>query len=331
MDRRVRWAAFFGAVAVVFAFARVAAEEAKEPAWISLQNGLKARLLTAMEGASQSGERELLVNFMLSDPSVIADHDKVMGVADQLFGRVVMVPADTKGFKRAGVNLLVSETKTADATLQVYEDFHYVRGGDAVWLRQAGPEDWKTAQDPAAWVAPTSQAVELSTGTVHIDFIGEIYGRQGSKVLGIEMRSKTSVLNVQAKYAEMKELWSRVDKAKLEEAGFDFLRMENYGEARRGRFHVRQMVYLNLQRPAGADWPELPEAMPDGPLIASLGSGGDDEAVRSASTAVASVVLHQPFVEVSGARQVEGVTAGVGIEAPAPTTKSALRDYLNVR
>src|SRR5262245_9052413 len=118
MDRRVRLAALFGVVALIFAFARASAEESKTPAWIPLQDGLKARLLVALEAVDKGGERELLVNFMLSDPSAIADHQKVLGIADQLFGRIVMVPADTKDFKRAAVNLLVSETKSGDTTVQ---------------------------------------------------------------------------------------------------------------------------------------------------------------------------------------------------------------------
>ena len=325
MNRQVGLGALFGVLATIFAFAAAAAEQ-DDNKWIPLRDNLQARLLSAFEYTPDSGgERELVVNFMLSDTTVIADHTKVIDVADQLFGRVVLKPSEEKGYKRAAVNLLVSEKKSGDTTLQQYEDFHYARSDNTVWLRQAGPEAWKVAQDPAAWTPPKSEEVKLSSSTVYVDFVGEIFPPAGAKrAMGIELHSSTPLLDVQAKYAEMKELWSRFNQAKLKEQGFDAVRMENYGEAARGRFQVRQMVYLNIRREPNGEWPALPDQMPGAPIIAGL-PPGVDEATRFAAAAVASVVPASPTVPVAASR--ENVTTGTGT-AMDVTKPVALGDYL---
>ncbi len=330
MIGQMRFGALFGVLVMMFALAMAQAAET-EIKWISLQGGLQARLLNVLERPGEDGgDPEVLVNFMLSDPSVIADHTKVIAVADQLFGRVVMVPADTKGFKRAGVMLLITEKLVGDTTVQVFEDFHYARGDNNVWLRQAGPEAWKVAQDPNDWMPPTPQVVQLPSGTVYIDFLGEVFAPPGFKrAFGIEMRSSTSVLDVQAKYTEMKEFWAFVRKDKLKESGFDFARMENYGEAQRGRFQVRKMVYLNIPRKPDEDWPPLPDQMPDALIVAGLDSGLADEAAQLASIAIAAVVPAQPVAPVAAHSNNIGAGVGVGREAADPKAKIVLGDYLN--
>jgi hypothetical protein len=306
----------------------LAATGAEEPHWIPLQDGIKARLLTAAESTDPSKPRELGASFVLSDPKIVADHAKVIDVADQLFGRVVLAPADTKGFKRAAVNILISETKAGDTTDQEFEDFHYARGGNAVWLREAGKESWKTAQDPAAWTPPQSETVQLPQGTVYVDFAGEVFAPAGAtKALGIEMRSNTPATNIPGKYAEIKALWERLDHAKLKDNGFDFVGIENYGEARRGRFHVRQRLWVELRRQDDGSWPVLPETAPlkgsKGPLVAGLGTGVDDDATRFASAAVGSIV----FVSRTKAEP-EGVTTGIGISARAAPSGRTPFEYL---
>jgi hypothetical protein len=330
MTRRWWLPAWVGALAAVFAFTALAADDA-QVTWVPLQGDLKARLLSAIE-STEGDEKELVANFVLSDPSVIADHTKVIDVADSLFARVVMLPAEAKSFKRASVNLLVSETTQGDTTVQKFEDFHYKRGDNTVWLRQAGTEDWKTAEDAAAWKAPESKEVVLTVGTVYIDFFGEIFAPKGAtKGLGIEMRSSVPVTEIPRKYAEIRELWSRIDKAKLKADGFDYVRIENYGEPRKGRFQVRKDVFVQGIRPPESEWPELPEAMPNGgPLIAGLGTGGEDNGTRLAANGVAAGVSIVPVV---APRRADGVTATVGIATRAlagPRGRNLVRTYLKV-
>jgi hypothetical protein len=305
--------ALFAALILALSGLALAADDT-QPQWITLRDGYKARVLNALEVTPrQGGERTLIVNFVLSDPAVIADHVKIIDIADQLFVRVVLVPADTKGYKRAAVNLLVSERTTGDTTVQEFEDFHYARRDDAVWLRQAGPEAWKPAQDPA-YTPPESVPVVLSSGTVYVDFIGEIFPPPGAtKALGIEMRSSRPVTDFAGKYAEMKELWAQLDRAKLKQDGFDLVVMENYGEPRRGHFHVRYRVFLSIVRPAGGDWTELPDTPPTLPVVAGLDKIFEDEGTRLAAAAVASVGGTVPLA----ARRlpVEGLSASIGLAA----------------
>ena len=82
----------FALLTTVFALVPAGAEEN----WIALRDGVKARFLTALESTDPSKPKTLTANFLLDDPKVVADHVKVIDVADQLFGRIVLVPADTK-------------------------------------------------------------------------------------------------------------------------------------------------------------------------------------------------------------------------------------------
>lgn len=291
----MRWrsvmAAIFAAVAAVCLFGSAMAAEN----WIQLRDGVQARFLTAFKSTDAAKPKTLMANFVLNDAKIVADHARVIEVADQLFGRIVLLAAEDKEYKRAIVNLLRSETKKGEDTVQDFEDFHYVRGSNGVWLRQAGPEAWKTAQDPT-WTPPTPEVVALSTGNVYIDFIGEVFPPAGaSKALGIELRSAVSVTNIPAKYNEIKEIWNRLDRTKLSEAGFDFVHLENYGEPLLGKFHVRKRVYVDITRAADGTWPVLPDTAPfkDGkePLVAGIGLRFEDDASRFASRAVASTVL----------------------------------------
>jgi hypothetical protein len=107
----VRLIALFGALALLAPFGAAFAQGG-EPAWISLRDGVRAKIYNSGvvgEGAT----REAVVRFELNDPSVIANHAKAIGIADQLFGRIVLVPAENGEFKRAAVHLLASIGGTA--------------------------------------------------------------------------------------------------------------------------------------------------------------------------------------------------------------------------
>lgn len=310
-------------VALVLVFSSTQAAEN----WIPLRDGLKARFLTAFESTDTAKPRALVANFVLSDPTAATDQTKSIDIADQLFGRVVLVPADSKGFKRAVVNLLLSETKVGDTTTQKFEDFSYARGSNGVWLREAGAASWKTAQD-ATWERPESKLVELAAGQVYIDFVGQIFAPSGTtKALGVEMRSSTPVSNIPGKYAEIKELWGRLDQAKLAAEGFDFVHIENYSEPLLGKFHVRQRVFVDIRRADTGEWPKLPDTAPlDGskdPLVAGVGLGLEDDATRYASAAVGSVV------RVSNRSEgVEGISKGIAIRSRRLLSAPAAVEYL---
>lgn len=303
------WSAALLLAVVAFASAVTAAEN-----WIELRDGVKARFLTALKSTDPAEPKTLMVNFVLSDAAVVSDQAKVIEVADQLFGRVVLVAAEEKQYARAVVNLLKSEKKVGEETRQEFEDFHYLRGGNGVWLRQAGPEAWKTAQDPT-WTPPQSEEVKLATGSVFVDFIGEIFAPAGvTKALGIEMHSATVVSNIPGKYGEIKEVWGRLDHTKLTQAGFDFVHIENYSEPLRGKFQVRQRVYLDIRRLEDGSWPTLPDTAPfkDGkePLVAGVGLHLQDDATQLASRAASSIVPVS-----NRGNDVEGVTSGIAVSA----------------
>lgn len=252
---------------------RVSSAAAEEEKVIELQDDVLVRYIGTFETKPQSGDAEGIVAFAFKDPTMLQQHEKVISASDQIFSRFVIVPAEKNKLKRAGVFFLISETKEGDPTIQKYEDFHYARGSNGVWLREAGDEPWKVAQDPN-WTAPESEKLELAGfGTVDLDFVGPIFGPAGSKAFGIEMRTDTPVDNDKRKYAEIRAVWLRLDREKLKAEGFDYVAIENFTDKRIGRFQVRMRYYLNIRRPAGGDWPDVPEtppADPNAPLTASL-------------------------------------------------------------
>jgi hypothetical protein len=312
----MRWrsltAALFAAVAAVCVIGTAMAAGEN---WIQLRDGVQARFLTAFKSTDADKPKTLIANFVLSDAKIVTDRTKVIEVADQLFGRIVLIAAEEKTYAQAIVNILKSETKKGGDTVQAFEDFRYVRGSNGVWLRQAGPEAWKTAQDPA-WTPATPEVVQLPTGIVYVDFIGEIFAPAGAtKALGVELHSATPVSNIPAKYKEIKEIWNRLNHAKLGEVGFDFVHLENYGEPLLGKFHVRKRVYVDITRKEDGTWPELPETAPlkDGkePLVAGIGLRFEDDASQFASRAVASTVP----VSNRSEDEVDGLTSGIAIRS----------------
>ena len=127
-----------GTVMVAPVVPTVSAETAEVVNWIQLRDGVKARLLGARE-AKVGGEPELQGAFQLNDNSLLNDHAAMISIADQLFARVVLIPAETKSYAHAAVLVLASETKVGDTTTQGFDDYHYRRGADTVWLRNKNP------------------------------------------------------------------------------------------------------------------------------------------------------------------------------------------------
>jgi hypothetical protein len=298
----------------------VAADEAQRP-WLTLSGGVKVRFVTAVERSPESGasgSRELFVIFEFEDRTVLKDHAKLIDVADQLFGSVVVVPAETKGFKLAAVNFLTSDGSDG---VQAVEDFHYARRDDAVWLRQAGTEDWKVAQDPA-FTPPASETVDLGdAGVAEVSFIAEIDAPKGStRAIGIEMRTDTPIASQAKKYQEVRALWNRLDIQKMKADGFDYADVRSYADRLRGRFQVRKYARLQIKRPSGQDWPTLPETMPTsgkGPLIAWAQPPADNAGSQMALAKDESkkAIVRQVLLDLND--QHLNIDGAIGLRTPA--------------
>jgi hypothetical protein len=209
------------------------------------------------------GRRDLLAVFEFEDRSVLKDHAKLITISDLLFGNLVLAPAEKRSFEFATIGLVKSETAKGDATALSLEDFRYARRDDAVWLRQAGSEAWKVAQDPA-FTPPAFETVDLgSAGKVEVSFVGEIEPPKGlSRAFAIEMRSDTPIEEHERKYQEVRAFWGQLKLEKLKADGFDFADIHHFTERARGVFHLRRAAHLKIKRPAGEDWPTLPAKMP---------------------------------------------------------------------
>jgi hypothetical protein len=257
---------WFGVVAAYAATpVPLQASDAKPVPIITLKDGTKLRFVGARAMTPEGGgpeSRQLLATFAFEDSAVLSNHARLIEVADILFGGVVITVADTQGYKKAIVGFLVSETKSGDQTVQLVEDFHYARGEDAVWLRQAGPEAWKTAQDPNAWTPPVVEVVDIGDyGKADVTFFGEIAAPPGIKALGIEMRTDTAV-DMGRKFEEIRALWGSLDRDKIKADGFNFVMILSFTEKQRGKFHVRKFAFMRIPRMPDGTWAPLP----DGPL-----------------------------------------------------------------
>jgi hypothetical protein len=231
---------------------------------VTLKDGTKVAFLKgfAVDAEGEPGAKALFGAFQLQDATLLSNHARLIEITDVLFGGVVMVPADTQGYKHAVVGFLRSQSMKDGTVVESYEDFRFKRRDDAVWLRQAGNEPWKTAQDPNEWKPPTAEIVDLGEyGKAEVPFFGEIMGPPGRKALGIELYTPTSAKTAR-KIEEIRAYWNSLDHDKLKADGFNAVMIQNYEERARGKFHVRQMALLILLLLPNGDWPKLP----DGPL-----------------------------------------------------------------
>jgi hypothetical protein len=267
----------FGRASVAATHFEPLAQAQNVDVFVVLKDGTRVRFLRAFEHRRDGGgpdDRALAAVFELEDKAILSNHAKLIEVADFLFGGVLLAPADTKGFTRAWVGFLISKTIVGDNVVEELEDFHYARGEDAVWLRQAGPEPWKTAQDPKAWTPPTIEIVDLGEyGAAEVSFMGQIAEVPGLvKAFGVEMRTDTP-LESGRKWEEIRALWNQLDREKLRTDGFTVALLLNFTERARGKFHVRKFAFMQIQRGPDGEWPTLP----DGPL----GPGGQPVVVAS--------------------------------------------------
>jgi hypothetical protein len=231
---------------------------------IDLGDGLAAEFLGAGEATSPTGahSKALYVNVALSDAGVLAVPEKLIEAADRLFETILLEAAHTGGYRHAIVNI---RRATGD-----FEDFHYARGEDAVWLRRAGAAPWKVAQDPA-WTPPEMDEVDLGAlGRIQIEYAGEAAAPAGFKrAFAVDVVTATPNSNVERKYRELRALWAVMDQARLRTDGFDSVMFSSFSEPPRGRFHMRLVFELTVGRRENGPWPPMPEAMPpmEGPPV----------------------------------------------------------------
>jgi hypothetical protein len=232
------------------------------PSWIALRNGVEVSFQGAGE-TTVAAQRTLFANFMAKDPALVKQPAKVISAADELFGRFVILTAEQSGFTRVVINVKKGDATSAGKPVPVYEDFVYQRGANTVWLRQAGKEKWKVAQDPK-FEAPPVQVLNIpNVGRIEVEAIAEINPVNGARrAIGIDLRTDTPNKNQVQKYKEVRATWLEADRATLLQRGFDQVVFQNFSAKRLGRFQVREMSYVSIQREQGKSWPDMPPAPP---------------------------------------------------------------------
>jgi hypothetical protein len=242
--------------------------------WIALRNGVEVSFQGAGE-TTGAAQRTLFANFTAKDPSVVKQPAKIIDAADELFGRFVILTADQSGFSRVVINVKKGEAKANGKTVPVYEDFVYVRGANTVWLRQAGKEKWKVAQDPK-FDAPPVQVLNIpNIGRIEVEAIAEINASNGARrAIGIDLRTDTSNKNQLQKYKEIRATWMEADRATLLQRGYDQVAFQSFTAKRLGRFQVREMAYVQIQREQGKAWPDMPLTPPSKKSRAPLSAEG---------------------------------------------------------
>lgn len=230
--------------------------------WIALRNGVEMSFAGAGE-LPAAGQRTLFANFMAKDAAVLKQPTKILDAADELFGRFVILTADQSGFTRAIINVKKGEVKTGGKTVPVYEDFVYVRGANTVWLRQAGKEKWKVAQNPKFEAQPIQVLDIPNVGRIEVEAIAEINPSNGARrAIGIDIRTDTPNKNQLQKYKEIRATWLEADRATLQQRGYDQVAFQSFSAKRLGRFQVREMAYVQIQRDQGKGWPDMPVVPP---------------------------------------------------------------------
>lgn len=237
----------------------VIAQAADRPVALDLGDGYQVRLIGAGDTLARVGHpKTITISVAVLDDKIHADHKKLIEAADRVFESALLNSAEQGYYRRALVNILRPGQSS-------FEDFLYLRGEDDVWLRQAGAQPWKTAQDRKAWTPPKSEKMQVpSFGAFAVETAIEVAPPDGFKrAAEIDFVTPTPVFNTQRKYQEIKALWEQMDRARLKSEGFDIVMIGNFTTAQKGRFHARKGFFVRIPREIGADWPELPASAPD--------------------------------------------------------------------
>ena len=237
----------------------LAVQAAEKPVALDLGDGYQVRLIGAGDTPARVGNPKVIyISVALLDDKIHADHKKLIEAADRVFESVLMGAAENGYYRRAKVNILRPGANT-------FEDFLFLRGDDEVWLRQAGAEPWKTAQDKRAWTPPATEKLTVPPfGTFAVETAIEVSPPEGfHRAAEIDFVSATPIINIQRKYQEIKALWSRMNQARLKSEGFDIVLIGNFSSAPKGRFHARKGFFVRIPREVGGDWPALPDRAPE--------------------------------------------------------------------
>lgn len=232
---------------------------ADAPKTLDLADGYKFELIGAGETKARvANPKTIFINVALADGHLYADKKRAIEAADRVFESVLMNAAEKGYYKRAAVSLRRPDTAA-------FDDFLYLRGDNEVWLRQAGKETWQKPQDPKAWAAPPTEKIEVEKlGTFAVEAAIEIDPPAGfRRAAEINFVTKTSLIDVQRKYQEIKALWARMDRAQMRADGFDLILFGNFATPQLGRFHARRGFYVRIPRSGDGDWPVLPERAPE--------------------------------------------------------------------
>jgi hypothetical protein len=245
--------------AAAFGVSVVAAQAAPQMETLDLGDGFKFELIGAGDTPARvANPKAIFINVALNDEKAHADRPKLIEAADRMFESVLMGAAEKGYYRRATVNI------RRPGALAAYEDFVYLRGDNEVWLRQAGKEAWKVAQD-SKWMPPAVEKIEVDRfGSFHVEVAVEIPPPEGfNRAAEIDFVTATPVTNIQRKYQEIKALWARIDREKMRSDGFDMILVGNFAQAQRGRFHARKGFFVRIPRETDGPWPELPDRAPD--------------------------------------------------------------------
>jgi hypothetical protein len=227
--------------------------------WIPLRSGAEVNFLNASEAVG-GGQKTLIANFATKTPAVLKQPAKLIESSDELFGRFVILTAEQNGYGQVVINVKKDAVKPGQPA---FEDFVYARGANTVWLRQAGKEKWKVAQNPAYEAKPLQVLTLPGLGKIEIEAIAEIQPPSGArKALGIDIRTDTPSKNQLMKYREIRATWMEADRTTLLQRGYDLIAIQSFTTKRLGRFQVRDMAYVQIQREAGKGWPDMPALPP---------------------------------------------------------------------
>jgi hypothetical protein len=327
-------------VAAALALAPVLAQAAPQAKMLDLGDGYQFELIGAGNTEARvANPKSIYVNVALKNDKLAADHAKMIEAADRLFESVLMGAAEKGYFTRATVAI----RKPGSAAAPAYEAFLYQRGENEVWLRQAGDQPWKVAQDPK-WTAPETEKLEVEGfGTFAVEMAVEIPAPEGfARAAEIDFVTKTPVLDMQRKYQEIKALWTRIDRAQMRTDGFDMILIGNFAEAPRGRFHARKGFFVRIPREKDGDWPTLPDHAPDDrDLLISKNEVGAEElaaAIRETfATGPAAMRLTQvaaPAIDTGAAAAALAAAANaarVGFAQGAPLIRLAPKAAIIIR
>jgi hypothetical protein len=174
-----------------------------------------------------------------------------------MFESVLLNGAEKGYYTKAQVNVRKPGTTQ-------FEEFVYLRGANDVWLRQAGSEKWKTAEQPN-WTPAKAEKIDISGfETLWVEQSVDLPPPDGFKrAVEIDLVSKTTIVDIQTKYKEIRALWARMNREKLRTEGYDLVLIGNFSTPQLGRFHARRGFFVRIPRAANGQWAELPERAPD--------------------------------------------------------------------